>query len=376
VFRGPEGWKALCDWDGVDLVYVTVPWQMHAPVALRALRAGKIALVECPGVMTVDECWEVVETCEKVRIPCMMLENCVYGEMELLGRSLVRNGVLGDLVHGEGAYIHNIRHLLKTNGCSESEWRYFENQKHCGDRYPSHGMVPILKDMNVNCGDCLDYLVSLESCPGGSVYYKQHAVPADDPRRNDPPPAMGDINTTLIKTKLGKSILVQHDITSPRPYSRTDILVGTKGIFWGMPWRFRGEDHFRVGLEEKCGENVHDFLPEKEAEALRQKYMHPLWAKRPIKGDCDFLMDYRWSYCLRNGLPLDMDVYDLATSGCICELSEKSVLNRSTSYDIPDFTRGAWKTLKPTPEWDFTAAPPDMKGTNINAPDHVLDRPA
>ena len=359
-YVGEEAYKELCDFGECDLIYCATPWALHQPVALRALRGGKIALVEVTSALTVDECWELVEESERQKLPCMQLENCCYGEMELLGLHLARLGMLGEIVHGEGAYIHDLRRFCSTNTdpnstSAEWEWRYGENMAHKGNRYPTHGLVPIMQAMDINRGDRFDYLVSLESKQANCEHFRKFAMAPSDPRRKDPLMEMGDMNITLIKTKKGRSIMVQHDVSSPRPYTRINLLSGTKGIWWGMPWRTYRKDppSFKVGFENKVGEGVHSFMKDAEAEELRSKYAHPLWKqvgevakKVGGHGGMDFIMDLRWAYCLQNGLPLDMDVYDLAASSCLCELTERSVRSRSKTIDVPDFTRGAWLTTK------------------------------
>ena len=357
AYVGDEAYKELCDFGDCDVVYCVTPWALHHPVAMRALQGGKVALVEVTSALTVDECWDLVEASERLKIPCMQLENCCYGEMELLGFHLVRLGLLGEIVHAEGAYIHDLRAVCRTGTeTGEWEWRYGENQLHKGNRYPTHGLVPLMQAMDINRGDRFDYLVSLESDSINVERYRRIALKPDDPRRHDGVMAMGDMNSTLIRTVRGRSILVQHDVSSPRPYTRTNLLSGTKGIWWGMPWRTYEPEPtvFKVGLEkEPCG-HVRTFLDDNEANALRAKHAHPLWksvgeiAQRVGgHGGMDFIMDLRWAYCLQNGLPLDMDVYDLAASSCLCELTEKSVRNRSAAIDVPDFTRGGWRTAKP-----------------------------
>ena len=356
TYTGNEGYKELCDFGECDIIYCATPWALHQPVALRALKGGKIALVEVTSALTNDECWELVEASEDLKIPCMQLENCVYGEMELLGTYLAKTGMLGEIVHAEGAYIHDLRAVVPTKSPHrESAWRYAENFLHKGNRYPTHGLVPLMTAMDINRGDRFDYLVSLESDQHQYEWFKQ-TLPEDDPRKKDPPAAMGDMNITLIKTVKGRSIVVQHDVSSPRPYTRMNLLSGTKGIWWGMPWRKNDgvNADFKVGIETEIGKGVHQFMSDEEAEKFRKEHMHPLWnqvgevaQKVGGHGGMDFIMDLRWAYCLQNGLPLDMDVYDLASSSCICELTEKSVRNRSKSYDFDDFTRGGWKTAKP-----------------------------
>ena len=363
-FRGVEAWKSLCETDGIDAVYVTTPWELHAPIGLRAMRNGKIAFIEVPAALTVDECWELVETSEKLKIPCMQLENCCYGEIEMLEFHVAKLGLLGELVHGEGAYIHDLRDMTNLkNGKAdgECEWRYGENLEHKGNRYPTHGLVPLCLTFDINRGDRFDYLVSLESNQENFEFYKRHVLAAGDPRLKDHRVEMGDMNTTLIKTMRGRSILVQHDVSSPRPYTRLNFISGTKGAIGDYP--------FRAVFEKKPGSGAHAWYEEEELNAFREKYRHPIWKKigdiakkSGGHGGMDFIMDLRWAYCLQNGLPLDMDVYDLATTSCLCELTEKSVRSRSRTVDVPDFTRGGWRTAKPMEIIDVDMSKLDFSG--------------
>ena len=358
AFVGDEAWKALCDADGIDVVYIATPWAFHAEMAIRTMRCGKVPLVEVPAAMTVDECWDLVETSERLKIPCMQLENCCYGEFQLLGLNLTRLGKLGELMHAEGAYIHDLRDMCDdTNGREgECEWRYGENRVHKGNRYPTHGLVPVMQAMNVNRGDRFDYLVSLECDQAAFELYKESHLLSGNPRRGERV-EMGDMNSTLVRTVRGKSILVQHDVSSPRGYSLIDKLSGTKGIFWGMPWRTHDvkTEFFKCAWEEKNHDRgARTFFDDKRTAEVRERYMHPLWKqvgeiakKVGGHGGMDFIMDLRWAYCLQNGLPLDMDVYDLAASCSLCELTEESVRSGSKPVDVPDFTRGAWKTMNP-----------------------------
>jgi len=345
TYVGDEAYKDLCDFGVCDVIYCATSWSMHQPVGLRALNGGKVALIEVTSALTEDQCWELVEASEKWRVPCMQLENCVYGEIELLELNLARLGMFGEIVHAEGAYIHDLRCFdLKD----VREWRYEENMTHKGNRYPTHGLVPICQTLGVNRGDRLDYLVSLETGPHNLNFerVRRELMPESDPHRKDPPMAMGDMNTTLIKTVNGKSILVQHDVSSPRPYNRLSLISGTKGIMGDYP--------FRCVFEEKCGAGAHAWFDEARREEIRAKYMHPMWRDASAiaqkvggHGGMDFIMDLRWAYCLQNGIPLDMDVYDLAATSCLCELTETSVRNGSKPVAIPDFTRGNWRNVKP-----------------------------
>ena len=345
-YVGEEAWKALCDDANIDVVYNTTPWALHVPVQLAAMRAGKHVLTEVPSAFTVDECWELVETSEKTRRHCMQLENCCYGEIEMLTFNLAKLGMLGEIVHAEGAYIHDLRWMTRAQWPANECWRFGENRDHGGNRYPTHGLVPLCLTMDINRGDRLDYLVSLDSAKANFQAFMDAKLKKDDPRRNAKM-KMADMNSTLIKTANGKSILVQHDVASPRPYSRIQLVSGTKGTVCDYP--------FRITLADKVGDgSTHKWFSEKRAAEIRDKYRHPLWkkigelAKRTGgHGGIDFIMDARWIYCLQQGIPLDMDVYDLAVSCCLCELTDKSANQRSKAYDIPDFTRGAWRTNKP-----------------------------
>ena len=351
-YYGPEEWKRLCDDPNVDVIYNTTPWEMHVEVQLRAMRAGKHVFTEVPSAFTVDECWELVETSEATRRHCMQLENCCYGETELLTLNLVRLGMLGEIVHAEGSYIHDLRVALANNfGPAGESWRYAWNRDHKGNYYPTHGLVPLCLEMDVNRGDRFDYLVSLESNSANIHHYMAEHKEIVNPRILDKIES-GDMNSSLIKLKSGKSILLQHDVSSPRPYTRLQLVSGTKGCVLDYP--------FRVVLEETCGAGAHKWFDEQKTAEVKAKYMHPLWKKMSEMaklvgghGGMDFIMDARWVYCLQQGLPLDTDVYDLASTCCLCELTEKSVRDKSRPQDIPDFMRGAWRTAAQQPIVDI-----------------------
>ena len=348
--KGPEDWKRMCEDPEVDLIYNSTPWQLHVPIALYAMEHGKHVVTEVPSAFTVEECWKLVETSERTQRHCMQLENCCYGETEMLAYNLVHLGLLGEISHGEGAYIHDLRasNYNKWNeeaggGGYWDYWRLRHNAVHGGNQYPTHGLGPICMDMDINRGDRFDYLVSVDSKQFGFEEVGK-GVHGDDPWRSGLKVKMADMNTSIIKTVLGRTIMVQHDVGTARPYSRLNLIQGSRGVLQDYP--------LRIAIEETLGKGVHAFDEKKTAE-IREKYKHPLWktrdeiAKRmPVTGHggMDFLMILRLSYCLQNGLPLDMNVYDLASWCCLCELTEKSADNRGRSMDIPDFTRGGWKT--------------------------------
>ena len=348
--KGPEDWKRMCEDPEIDLIYNSTPWQLHVPIALYAMEHGKHVVTEVPSAFTVEECWKLVETSERTQRHCMQLENCCYGETEMLAFNLVHLGLLGEISHGEGAYIHDLRtsNYNKWNeetgsGGYWDYWRLRHNAVHGGNQYPTHGLGPICLDMDINRGDRFDFLVSVDSKQAGFEEVGK-GLHADDPWRSGLKVKMADMNTSIIKTVMGRTIMVQHNVGTAHPYSRLNLIQGTRGVLQDYP--------LRIAIEESLGKGVHAF-DEKKTQEIRQKYKHPLWktrdeiAKRmPVTGHggMDFLMILRLSYCLQNGLPLDMNVYDLASWCCLCELTEKSADNRGRSMDIPDFTRGGWKT--------------------------------
>ena len=340
-----EVYKGLCDWDGVDVVYNCTSWESHAPIALYAMRADKHAFIEVPAAMTLDECWELVETSERTRRHCMQLENSCYSEKTMVELMLVRAGVLGELTHGDCGYIHDLTEFNhnRTNG---DTWRLDWDRLHSGDQYPTHGLVPIMQLMNVNRGDRFDYLVSMGSPQACYERYEREHYPEGHPRRR--PVLMPDVTTTLIKTLSGKSITVTHDVSTARPHAVFRAIMGTGGYYSTIY-----NQVFLYDPEHK-GTRGHKPWDEKRIAELDAKYRHPLWkVVGPIAkkvgghGGQDFIMDLRVAYCLQNGLPLDMDVYDLAASCAVLELSERSCLNGSSREVFPDFTRGGWRTAKP-----------------------------
>ena len=337
-----DAWKELCNRPDIDLVYITTPWSWHTPMAVYAMLHDKHAASEVPAAKTIDECWQLVETSEKTKKHCMMLENCCYDFFELLTLNMTRNGMFGELVHAEGAYIHDLRSLnFDKKGYAEM-WRLKENGSRNGNLYPTHGLGPVAQCMNINRGDQMDYLVSMSSndfIMGAMA--KEKAATDDFYNEFKDKQYRGDMNTTVIKTVKGKTIMVQHDVSTPRPYSRIHLISGTKGMANKWP------DPQKISFGE-------GWIKEEEYKLLEEKYTLPIVkhigaiAKNVGgHGGMDFIMDWRLIDNLRNGLPLDEDVYDAALWSAIAPLSEKSVANRSRSMDIPDFTKGAWKTNQP-----------------------------
>lgn len=342
-YSGDEGYKALCESNDVDLVYTPTPWYMHTPIAVYAMKHGKHAATEVPAAVTVEECWQLVETSEKTKKHCMMLENCCYDFFEMLTLNMSRNGMFGELLHAEGAYIHDLSkdYLFNKNAYADM-WRLKENAKRNGSLYPTHGLGPIAQCLDINRGDRMDYLVSVSTNDFTlGAMAKEMAEKDEFFREYVGKPFRGNMNTTTVRTVKGKTMMIQHDVSSPRPYSRIHVLSGTKGAAskWPSPERIA------FG---------HSWAKPEELKDLYAKYSPPIInhigeiAKEVGgHGGMDFIMDWRLIDCLRNGLPLDQDVYDAASWTAVGLLSEKSVAKRSRSIDIPDFTRGNWQTNKP-----------------------------
>ncbi|WP_167618264.1 Gfo/Idh/MocA family protein [Maribellus sediminis] len=337
-----EAWKKMCENPNIDLIYIVTPWDLHTPMAVYAMENGKHAATEVPAATTLDECWQLVETSEKTKKHCMMLENCCYDFFELLTLNMTRQGLFGELVHAEGAYIHPLLELnFRKTGYAEM-WRLKENQKRNGNLYPTHGLGPVCQAMNINRGDQMDYLVSMSS---NDFQMEEKAIELAEKdsfyREFAGKKFRGNMNTTTIRTKMGRTIMIQHDVTSTRPYSRIHLLSGTKGIArkWPSPERIAfGHEWIEKDEMEKLEQEYAPEIVKKIGELAKQVGGH---------GGMDFIMDWRLIDCLRNGLPLDQDVYDAALWSVISPLSEWSVANRSDSIDVPDFTRGAWKTNTP-----------------------------
>jgi len=334
-------WKKMCERDDIDLIYISTPWHLHTPMSVYAMNHGKHVCVEVPAATTIEGCWELVETSERTKKHCMMLENCCYGFFELLTLNMARQDFFGEIVHCEGAYLHDLMEGNFSKDKYYDFWRLKENFRN-GNLYPTHGLGPVSQIMNLNRGDKMDYLVSLSSndfMMGKRAKELAEKDPTYQPYANKS--FRGNMNTSIIKTQNGKSIMIQHDVTSPRPYSRIHLVSGTKATAQGFP------------LPEKIAVG-HEWANEAEFKALEQKYKHEISKKIGDvakkfggHGGMDFIMDWRTIDCLRNGIPFDIDVYDSALWSALGPLSEKSVANRSNSIDVPDFTRGKWKTNQP-----------------------------
>ena len=331
--RSETDFKRMCDRDDLDLIYTATPWEWHVPVCVAAMETGKHAATEVPAAVTMDECWRLVEISEKTARHCVMMENCCYSRWMLMVLNMVRQGVFGELLHGECGYLHDGRaYVLNTD--PTKQWRTQHLIRRNGDLYPTHGLGPLAQCMNINRGDQFDYLVSIGSNSRGLNLFAAGKFGPESPQATRKY-AQSDVVTTLIKTKNGATIILKYDMCTPRPYSRIDLLQGTRGIFRAYPEE-------KIYIEGRSPE--HAWEP---ADKYRQEYEHPLWKALGESGGMDFIENYRLIKCLRTGTYPDMDVYDAAAWSVVSELSERSITGKGLRMDFPDFTRGRWKARRP-----------------------------
>ena len=338
--RGPEDYKRMCARDDLDLVFTATPWELHTPVCVAAMKAGKHAATEVPAAISLEECWELVETSERSGRHCVMMENCNYDRVELMVLNMVRQQLFGDLVNARCGYLHDLR-AGKFNPKRDVLWRLQHSVRRNADLYPTHGLGPVAQCLNINRGNQFDHLVSMSSKSESLHEYAVETFGADSPRAKLDI-ALGDVVTSMIRTRDGQTIMVTHDTNTPHPYSRDYLLQGTKGIVRKYPAA-------KIYIDGRSPKHEWEDLIENYA----TEYEHPLWrdlrerAKGSGHGGMDFIEAYRLVHCLRHGDPPDMDVYDAAALSAVTELSEQSIANRSRTVDFPDFTRGAWMRRKP-----------------------------
>jgi predicted dehydrogenase len=342
AYSGEDGWKKMIETENLDLVYVATPWHLHTPMCLYAMEHGKHVACEVPIALTLEDCWKVVETSERTRKHCMMLENCCYDFFEIMTLNMARQGMFGEIVHAEGAYIHDLRDLLFSKKGYENMWRLRENIAHHGNLYPTHGIGPIAQCLDINRGDKMDYLVNVSTNDFMLADLAKEMAEKDSFYQEFVGKKYrGNMNTTTIRTNKGKTMIVQHDVTTPRPYSRIHLVSGTKGVASKYP----GPERISFGHSWEKPEELKSLYEKYTPEIV--KHVGDIAKQIGGHGGMDFMMDWRLIDCLRNGLPLDQDVYDAASWSCIIPLSIRSNNSRSASVDIPDFTRGSWKTNKP-----------------------------
>jgi hypothetical protein len=333
-----HAFEGLLKRDDIDLVVIATPWNWHVPMAVAGMKQGRHVAIEVPAARTLGECWDMVNTSEATQRHCIQLENCCYGYNEMMVLNMVRAGLFGELTHGGAAYNHDLRGILFSNE-GEGLWRRAEHFNRDGNLYPTHGLGPVAHYMDVNRGDRFDTLVSMSSISAGLQSYRQEKLEASDPRQKEVYKE-GDFNVSLIRTVKGRVIELEHNVSSPQPYDRINLIAGTKGIFRDYPPRV-----YLDGARREAFESL---------DLYKEKYEPALWKKvgdlaKEIggHGGMDYVMAYRLAECMKLGLPPDIDVYDAAAWSAPIPLSEASVANGSAPQKFPDFTRGKWQTRKP-----------------------------
>ena len=346
LYYGNEDvWKEMVKRVDIDLIVIATPAPDHAHMAVYSMQQGKHVVSEVPISFTIKESWDLVNTAEETQRHCMMLENVCYGEEELWVQNMVENSVFGTLTHAEAAYIHPLmqKMFINSNDPETSayykQWRLRLHANQDGNLYPTHGLGPVANYMGIGRGDRFDHLVSMSSLDASMPEYSKTLSP-DDEFYNRKHFSHGDMNSSLIKTNKGRTILLQHDVVTPRPYTRLNALAGTQAYHEGYP--------SKLSLySEHLG---HSWLDEEKYREMREKYQHPIWVKMKKEaesngghGGMDYLEFYRLFNSLNKGLPLDMNVYDGVNWSVIVPLTKLSTELGSIPVKFPDFTRGNWQ---------------------------------
>ena len=357
IYFGPKGYEELCKRDDIDLVYVATDWNHHFPIAKFAMENGKHAAIEVPAAMNLAQCWELIDLAEKTRLHCFILENCCYDYYEMNALAMAQDGVFGEIIRAEGAYIHTLDGAWDNywkdpndNDVNDLHWRLKYNKENRGDIYSTHGLGPVAQCMNIHRGDRFTTLVAMdtESFAGKAAVKRKTGKECVDFRN-------GDHTTTLMRTAQGKVVEIQHNVMTPQPYNRLFKLTGTKGYATKYPtpeFALSGEALKGTDAPHMDNLNAHKFMDSKQKDALMKKYYHPILTEYGEKGrsmghgGMDYIMDARLVYCLQHGLPLDIDVYDMAEWCCLAELGALSMDNNCAAVSFPDFTRGHWNEVK------------------------------
>ena len=354
--RGDEDFRNMVANEDLDGLYIATPWEWHHPMAIAAMKNGINVGTEVPAALTVRDCWDLVNTSEKTGMNCMIMENVCYRRDVMAVLNMVRQDLFGELLHCQGGYQHDLRHVkfndgknpygggveFGEKGYSEAKWRTQHSVDRNGDLYPTHGLGPVSTMLDINRGNRMVHLTSTATQGRGLHKY---IVDNGDPNHpnSDVEFKCGDIVTTVIKCAKGQTIVLSHDTNNPRPYSLNFRVQGTRGI-----WMVDNNSIYIEGIspEPHRWESDEDYL---------EKYDHPLWkrfsdAKNTIShtghGGMDFFILRAFIESLKGAQPV-IDVYDAVSMSVISPLSEKSIRLGSTAVKIPDFTRRKWKTNKP-----------------------------
>ena len=351
--NGPEDFLNMVQNETLDGVYIATPWEWHHPMAIAAMKNGMHVGTEVPAALTVDDCWDLVNVSERTGKLCMIMENVCYRRDVMAILNMVQQGIFGELLHCQGGYQHDLRHVkfndgknpygggveFGEKGFSEAKWRTQHSVDRNGDLYPTHGLGPVSTMLDINRGNRMVHLTSTATQSRGLHKYIVDQGGPDHPNA-DVDFKCGDIVTTVIKCANGQTIMLSHDTNNPRPYSLNFRVQGTNGI-----WQ---KDAQSIYIEGTSPES-HRWESE---DGYLEKYDHPLWKKFEDQasgsghGGMDFFILRAFIETLKGGDPV-IDVYDAVSMSVICPLSEKSIRLGSTAVKIPDFTRGKWGKNKP-----------------------------
>lgn len=340
IYTGDENaWKKLCERDDIDLVVITTHYPAHAKMGIYAMQNGKHTAIAVPVAASIEECWDLVKTAEETKKHCMMLENCNYHTFEMTTLNMARKGFYGELVHGDCAYNSSKMHNNFTKNFYWNMWWLKQYATRKGNVYPTHGLGPICQMMDINRGDQFDFLVSMES-EDFMMAEKASELSKEDPFYNEfvGKDYRGNMNCTLIKTKKGRTVLLQHDATSPSPETYIMGAYGTKGASLKYPYLSR----ICTGNNKWASQDEYEKVMEKYKPKIIKTF-NVMANKLGGHGGSDAYKSWRLIDCLHGGFPLDIDVYDSVTWSSILPLSSWSVCNNSNSIKIPDFTAGAWQ---------------------------------
>jgi predicted dehydrogenase len=337
---GPEDFRRMVENEQLDAVINATPFEWHTPVMLAAMEAGKYGATEVPAARNLEECWQLVETSERTGVPIMMLENYCYRRNVMMALNMIRLGLFGDLAHAETGYQHDCRYVT-FGPDGELLWRARYKKTRNGNLYPTHAIGPVAWWMDINRGDRFDYLVSMSSMDATKAYnnYIVKKFGKGHPSAKEKF-AVAGVNNTMIRTSLGRTVNLYYDSSLPRPFDNIYRLQGNKGIYMGAREKIYLED---LSPEEHTWE---------DAIKYREEYDHPLWKKLGETargyghGGGDYLMMLHFLDAVRRKIQPPINVYDAATWSAITELTIKSVAERSSSVDFPDFTGGKWKEKK------------------------------
>ncbi len=341
----PEGYsdsethyEALMERDDLDAVIIATPWQWHTPMSVCGMKNGKYVGVEVPCATTLEECWQLVDTQEETGVPCMMLENWSFRRDNLAVLRMIREGLLGDMVHAQCAYAHDCVGHWVWNPDGTPRWPAEFLAKYNRDQYPTHGLGPVLSWLDINCGDAFDYATAVSTAQRGiNAYFERKFGPDHPNAKRDF--AQGDIVTTVIKTHKGKSIIVMYDLQLPRPYDNMWLVQGTLGIY--------SHERESVYLEGRSPKS-HQWEP---FGPYQDEFDHPWWKDIDAvggHGGTDTLELKLFLDAVRNGAAPPLDIYDSVTMSCVVGVSDESIKQGGAPVKCPDFTRGKWKTRKPT----------------------------